>query len=112
MFPSDPYVVDANVSLTEQGLVTVCEGCPKLQSVLYFCRQMSNAALFAIARSRPNLTCFRLCILEPQAPDYLTFQPLDTGFGAVVEHCKKLKRLSMSGFLTDHVSQCTQTHDL
>ncbi|KAI3773119.1 hypothetical protein L6452_04318 [Arctium lappa] len=110
VFPSDPYVVDANVSLTEQGLVSVCKGCPKLQSVLYFCRQMSNSALFAIARNRPNLTCFRLCIIEAQAPDYLTFEPLDAGFGAIVEHCKDLRRLSLSGFLTDRVFEYIGTH--
>lgn len=110
VFPSDPYVVDANVSLTEQGLVSVCKGCPKLDSVLYFCRQMSNSALFAIAKNRSNLTCFRLCIIAPQAPDYLTFEPLDAGFGAIVEHCKELRRLSLSGFLTDRVFEYIGTH--
>ncbi|CAI9288658.1 unnamed protein product [Lactuca saligna] len=103
VFPSDPFVVDANVSLTEEGLVAVSQGCTNLQSVLYFCRQMTNSALTTIARNRPNLTCFRLCILEPRAPDYLTLEPLDTGFGAIVEHCKGLERLSLSGLLTDRV---------
>ncbi|KAI3749295.1 hypothetical protein L2E82_19902 [Cichorium intybus] len=103
VFPSDPYVADANVTLTEQGLVSVSEGCPKLQSVLYFCRQMSNSALISIAKNRPNLTCFRLCIIEPRAPDYTTREPLDVGFGAIVKHCKELKRLSLSGLLTDRV---------
>ncbi|KAJ0791113.1 putative F-box domain, leucine-rich repeat domain superfamily, transport inhibitor response 1 [Helianthus annuus] len=103
VFPSDPFVADANVSLTEQGLVAVSEGCSKLQSVLYFCRQMSNAALTTIAKNRPNLNCFRLCILEPRAPDYLTLEPLDNGFGAIVDHCKQLQRLSLSGLLTDRV---------
>ncbi|KAI3506684.1 hypothetical protein L1887_21247 [Cichorium endivia] len=103
VFPSDPYIADANVTLTEQGLVSVSEGCPKLQSVLYFCRQMSNSALISIAKNRPNLTCFRLCIIEPRAPDYTTGEPLDVGFGAIVKHCKELKRLSLSGLLTDRV---------
>lgn len=103
VFPSDPYLPEANVPLTEQGLVSVSQACSKLQSVLYFCRQMSNSALVSISKSRPNLTCFRLCILEPRAPDYLTFEPLDVGFGSIVENCKQLTRLSMSGFLTDHV---------
>ncbi|CAA2970606.1 TRANSPORT INHIBITOR RESPONSE 1-like [Olea europaea subsp. europaea] len=110
VFPSDPYSAEPNVSLTEQGLVTVSAGCPKLQSVLYFCRQMSNAALIAIARNRPNLIRFRLCIIEPQAPDYLTLEPLDTGFGAIVEHCKELRRLSLSGLLTDRVFEYIGTH--
>lgn len=110
VFPSDPFVADANVLLTEEGLVSVSEGCPKLQSVLYFCRQMSNSALVTIARNRPNLRCFRLCILEPRAPDYLTFEPLDVGFGAIVENCKDLRRLSMSGLLTDRVFEYIGTH--
>ncbi|KAL2510585.1 Protein TRANSPORT INHIBITOR RESPONSE 1 [Abeliophyllum distichum] len=110
VFPSDPFDAEANVSLTEQGLVAVSEGCPKLQSVLYFCRQMSNAALVAIARNRPNMIRFRLCIIEPRAPDYLTLEPLDTGFGAIVENCKELRRLSMSGLLTDRVFEYIGTH--
>ncbi|KAG8389429.1 hypothetical protein BUALT_Bualt02G0228600 [Buddleja alternifolia] len=110
VFPSDPFGAEPNVSLTERGLVSVSEGCPKLQSVLYFCRQMSNAALIAIARNRPNMVRFRLCILEPRAPDYLTLEPLDTGFGAIVENCKELRRLSMSGLLTDRVFKYIGTH--
>lgn len=110
MFPSDPFDVEPNVALTEQGLVSVSEGCPKLQSVLYFCRQMSNAALLTIARNRPNMTRFRLCIIEPRIPDYLTLQPLDEGFGAIVKHCKDLKRLSLSGLLTDRVFEYIGTY--
>ncbi|CAH1447469.1 unnamed protein product [Lactuca virosa] len=110
VFPSDPFVADANVLLTEEGLVSVSEGCPKLQSVLYFCRQFSNAALTTIAKNRPNLTTFRLCILEPRAPDYLTFEPLDSGFGSIVQHCKNLRRLSLSGLLTDRVFEHIGTH--
>lgn len=110
VFPSDPFGAEPNVSLTEQGLISVSEGCPKLQSVLYFCRQMSNAALIAIARNRPNFIRFRLCIIEAQAPDYLTLEPLDTGFGAIVECCKNLRRLSMTGLLTDRVFKYIGTH--
>ncbi|KAH7517127.1 hypothetical protein FEM48_Zijuj09G0029300 [Ziziphus jujuba var. spinosa] len=110
VFPSDPFGMEPNVALTEQGLVSVSEGCPKLHSVLYFCRQMSNAALLTIARNQPNFTCFRLCIIEPHTPDYLTRQPLDVGFGAIVEHCKDLRRLSVSGLLTDRVFEYIGTH--
>ncbi|XP_052480065.1 protein TRANSPORT INHIBITOR RESPONSE 1 isoform X2 [Gossypium raimondii] len=110
VFPSDPFGVEPNVSLTEQGLVAVSLGCPKLQSVLYFCRRMSNAALVTIAQNCPNLTRFRLCIIEPKTPDYLTLEPLDAGFGAIVEHCKDLRRLSLSGLLTDHVFEYIGTY--
>ncbi|KAB2056768.1 hypothetical protein ES319_A11G126100v1 [Gossypium barbadense] len=109
-FPCDPFGAEPNVSLTEQGLVAVSLGCPKLRSVLYFCRRMSNAALVTIAQNRPNLTRFRLCIIEPKTPDYLTLEPLDVGFGAIVEHCKDLRRLSLSGLLTDHVFEYSGTY--
>ncbi|XP_051118831.1 protein TRANSPORT INHIBITOR RESPONSE 1-like [Andrographis paniculata] len=110
VFPSEPYDAEANVPLTEQGLLSVSEGCPKLQSVLYFCRQMSNAALVAIAKNRPNFIRFRLCIIEPRIPDYLTNEPFDIGFGAIVENCKDLRRLSLSGLLTDRVFEYIGTH--
>ena len=103
VFPSDPFGLEPNVALTEQGLVSVSEGCPKLQSVLYFCRQMSNAALHTIARNRPNLTRFRLWRIEPRTPEDVTLEPLDAGFGAIVAQCKDLQRLSLSGLLTDRV---------
>ncbi|GMH02647.1 hypothetical protein Nepgr_004486 [Nepenthes gracilis] len=110
VFPSDPFGAEPNVTLTERGLVFVSGGCPKLNSVLYFCRQMTNAALVAIAKNCPHMIRFRLCIIEPHTPDYLTFQPLDTGFGAIVEHCKELRRLSLSGLLTDRVFEYIGTH--
>lgn len=109
VFPIDPYAAEP-VSLTERGLVSVSAGCPKLRSVLYFCRQMTNAALVTIAMNSPNLTCFRLCIIDPHTPDYLTHQPLDIGFSAIVESCKELRRLSMSGLLTDRVFENIGAH--
>ncbi|PHU13577.1 hypothetical protein BC332_14782 [Capsicum chinense] len=94
VFPSDLFSPGPNVSLTEQGLMAVSVGCPKLQSVLYFCRQMTNDALVTIARNHPNMIRFRLCIIEPQTPDYSTLEPLDAGFGAIVQHCKELSTFS------------------
>ncbi|KAK8643630.1 hypothetical protein V6N13_012915 [Hibiscus sabdariffa] len=35
--------------------------------------------------------------------DFLTCEPLNVGFGAIVEHCKDLIRLSFFGLLTDRV---------
>ncbi|XP_077240551.1 protein TRANSPORT INHIBITOR RESPONSE 1-like [Tasmannia lanceolata] len=110
VFPSDPYGVGQPVALTERGLVTVSAGCPMLYSVLYFCHQMSNDALLTVARNRPNLTRFHLCIIEPQTPDYLTQQAFDMGFGAIVKSCKNLQRLSLSGFLTDKVFEYIGSH--
>ena len=110
VFPFDLFAPRPNVSLTEQGLVAVSDGCPKLQSVLYFCRQMTNAALVTIARNRPNMIRFRLCIIEPRTPDYLTLGSFDAGFGAIVENCKELRRLSLSGLLTDRVFEYIGAH--
>ncbi|KAG7553125.1 F-box domain [Arabidopsis thaliana x Arabidopsis arenosa] len=101
VFPSAPDLDEANIPLTEQGLVFVSKGCRKLESVLYFCVQFTNAALLTIARKRPNLKCFRLCVIEPFAPDYKTNEPLDKGFKAIAEGCKDLRRLSVSGLLSD-----------
>nr|AAK01147.1 GRR1-like protein 1 [Arabidopsis thaliana] len=101
VFPSEPDLDATNIPLTEQGLVFVSKGCRKLESVLYFCVQFTNAALFTIARKRPNLKCFRLCVIEPFAPDYKTNEPLDKGFKAIAEGCRDLRRLSVSGLLSD-----------
>lgn len=90
-------------AVTEEGLVAVCLGCPKLHSLLYFCLQMTNAALITVAKNCPNFTRFRLCILDAKKPDPVTMQPLDEGFGAIVQSCKSLRRLSLSGLLTDQV---------
>ena len=110
VFPFDLFAPRPNVSLTEQGLVAVSMGCPKLQSVLYFCRQMTNDALVSIARNRPNMIRYCLCNIEPQTPDYLILEPLDTGFVAIVQQCKEVQRLSLSGLLTDRVFEYIGVH--
>ena len=102
VFPSDPFG-PGNDAVTEEGLVLISAGCPKLNSLLYFCQQMTNAALITIAKNCPNFIRFRLCTLDPVRPDPVTNQPLDEGFGAIVQSCKGLKRLSLSGLLTDQV---------
>lgn len=101
VFPGNPNPAAATV--TEEGLVAISSGCRKIQSVFYFCNQMTNAALITIAKNCPLLTTFRLCILEPKSADHVTGQALDEGFGAIVQSCKGLRRLSMSGLLTDCV---------
>ncbi|MQL96248.1 hypothetical protein Taro_028923 [Colocasia esculenta] len=102
VFPSDPYGL-GNSGVTEEGLLSISMGCPKLNSVLYFCHQMTNAALINVAKNCPNFIRFRLCILAPKKPDPVTLLPLDEGFGAIVQSCKDLRRLSVSGLLTDQV---------
>ncbi|CDY26594.1 BnaA09g46830D [Brassica napus] len=104
VFPSDLHDEEDNdTAVTEIGLVAISAGCPKLHSILYFCKQMTNAALITVAKNCPNFIRFRLCILEPNKPDHTTSQSLDEGFGAIVQACKGLRRLSVSGLLTDKV---------
>ncbi|XP_057482401.1 protein AUXIN SIGNALING F-BOX 2-like [Actinidia eriantha] len=102
VFPSDLHGV-GHAAVTEEGLVAISAGCPKLHSLLYFCQQMTNAALITVAKNCPNFTRFRLCTINPTIPDPVTMQPLDEGFGAIVQSCKGLRRLSLSGLLTDQV---------
>ena len=102
VFPSDPFGA-GHAAVTEVGLVAISMGCPKLHSLLYFCQQMTNAALITVAKNCPNFIRFRLCILDPIKPDPVTSQPLDEGFGAIAQACKNLRRLSLSGLLTDQV---------
>ncbi|XP_057982599.1 protein AUXIN SIGNALING F-BOX 2 [Malania oleifera] len=102
VFPTDPYGVVSS-PVTEEGLVAISIGCPKLHSLLYFCEQMTNAALITVAKNCPNFTRFRLCTLNPTKADPVTMLPLDEGFGAIVQSCKSLRRLSLTGLLTDQV---------
>lgn len=103
VFPSDPFENEAleEHGVTESGFLAVSYGCPKLHYVLYFCRKMTNEAVATIVKNCPDMTHFRLCIMDPEQPDYSTNDAMDEGFGAVVKTCKKLQRLAVSGLLTD-----------
>lgn len=101
VFPASPFDADIVHGVTETGFVAVSYGCPKLHYVLYFCREMTNAAVATIVQNCPDFTHFRLCIMNPGQPDHLTNEPMDEAFGSVVKSCKKLRRLAVSGLLTD-----------
>ncbi|GAV66803.1 hypothetical protein CFOL_v3_10313, partial [Cephalotus follicularis] len=92
---------DTEGPVSEVGLQAISEGCRKLQSILYFCQRMTNAAVIAMSKNCPDLLVFRLCIMGRHRPDHVTDQPMDEGFGAIVMNCKKLTRLAISGLLTD-----------
>uniref|UniRef100_A0A0D9XSF0 F-box domain-containing protein n=1 Tax=Leersia perrieri TaxID=77586 RepID=A0A0D9XSF0_9ORYZ len=102
VFPANADV-RASTAVTEEGLVSISAGCDKLQYVLYFCQRMTNSALITVAKNCPRLKSFRLCIIKPGSPDAVTGQSMDEGFGAIVHSCKGLRRLSLSGLLTDIV---------
>ncbi|GLU23104.1 hypothetical protein SLE2022_391350 [Rubroshorea leprosula] len=101
VFPLDPYDEEIAHGVTEAGFIAVSCFCPRLHYVLYFCRQMTNAAVATVVQNCPNFTHFRLCIMNPRQPDCTTGEPMDEAFGAVVKTCTKLQRLSVSGLLTD-----------
>ncbi|KAH7447204.1 hypothetical protein KP509_01G096900 [Ceratopteris richardii] len=96
--------------VTEDGLMHIARGCVKLQAILYFCNQMTNSAVEVMAKNCLNLVSFRLCIMEPAKPDHMTNAPMDEGFGAIVQQCKSLRRLSLSGWLTDKAFEYIGTH--
>lgn len=100
VFPAEP-VVGGGGGVTESGFVAVSQGCPKLNYVLYFCRQMTNAAVATVVQNCPGFTHFRLCIMNPCQPDHMTNESMDEAFGSVVKTCTKLQRLAVSGLLTD-----------
>lgn len=100
VFPIDARE-DSEGPVSEVGLEAISEGCKKLQSILYFCQRMTNAAVIAMSKNCPDLVVFRLCIMGRHRPDHITGEPMDEGFGAIVMNCKKLTRLAISGLLTD-----------
>uniref|UniRef100_A0A2C9U0P0 F-box domain-containing protein n=1 Tax=Manihot esculenta TaxID=3983 RepID=A0A2C9U0P0_MANES len=100
VFPIDARE-DSEGPVSEVGLQAISEGCRKLQSILYFCQRMTNAAVIAMSKNCPDLVVFRLCIMGRHRPDHVTGEPMDEGFGAIVMNCKKLTRLAVSGLLTD-----------
>ncbi|KAK1302811.1 Transport inhibitor response 1-like protein [Acorus calamus] len=87
--------------VSEVGLAAIAEGCRKLRSILYFCQCMTNAAVVAMSKGCPDLAVFRLCIMGRRRPDCVTGEPMDEGFGAIVQNCRSLSRLAVSGLLTD-----------
>ncbi|CAM8984404.1 unnamed protein product [Rhodiola kirilowii] len=100
VFPIDARE-DSESLVSEVGLQAISEGCKKLQSILFFCQRMTNAAVIAMSKNCPDLVVFRLCIMGRHRPDHVTGAPMDEGFGAIVKNCKKLTRLAISGLLTD-----------
>ncbi|XP_057505310.1 transport inhibitor response 1-like protein [Actinidia eriantha] len=100
VFPIDARE-DSEGPVSDVGLLAISEGCRKLQSILYFCQRMTNAAVIAMSENCPELVVFRLCIMGRHLPDHVTREPMDEGFGAIVKNCKKLTRLATSGLLTD-----------
>lgn len=109
VIPCDPSPGGRSL-VTEKGMVAISRSCSELRYILYFCNQMTNSALEEFASNCPKMTHFRLCIMKPWEPDYITNEPMDEGFGAIVRCCAGLRRLSVSGWLTDRVFELIGKH--
>eukprot|EP01018_Ginkgo_biloba_P032603 Gb_35123 [translate_table: standard] len=109
VFPMDTRE-DGQGCVSDEGLVAISEGCSNLQSILYFCQRMTNAAVVTMSRNCPKLASFRLCIMGRHRPDHSTGKPMDEGFGAIVMNCKNLKRLAVSGLLTNKTFEYIGTY--
>ncbi|XP_042404563.1 F-box protein FBX14-like [Zingiber officinale] len=103
VFPINPSMNYYSDGVSDSGLMAIAEGCPKLRTILYFCRGMTNAAMVTMSQNCPDLVVFRLWMIGRYRPDRVTGEPMDEGFGAIVMNCKKLTRLAISGLLTDKV---------
>lgn len=93
------------IGVTEEGLIAISARCHHLTSLTYFCKRITNASLISFSKNCPNTTSFNLTIWIPEKQaDHTTMQPLDDGFGAIVQSCLNLKKLTLSGLLlTDQV---------
>ena len=99
VFPMDARE-ETDGPVSEVGFEAISQGCRKLESILFLCQRMTNAAVVAMSKNCPDLVVFRLCIIGRYRPDPVTEEPMDEGFGAIVMNCKKLTRLAMSGLLS------------
>eukprot|EP00252_Welwitschia_mirabilis_P004619 TRINITY_DN1492_c0_g1_i1.p1 TRINITY_DN1492_c0_g1~~TRINITY_DN1492_c0_g1_i1.p1 ORF type:complete len:548 (+),score=64.90 TRINITY_DN1492_c0_g1_i1:337-1980(+) len=90
-------------NIQDKGLEVVASTCKDLKEIRVFPLDPDGFGTVTekVAQNCPFLTRFRLCIIVPKMPDYVTRKPFDEGFGAIVQHCKNLRRLSVSGWLTD-----------
>ncbi|KAH7387828.1 hypothetical protein KP509_16G043700, partial [Ceratopteris richardii] len=91
-----------NGFVTQRGLMAVASNCNMLQYIGVYVSDINNAALSTIAANCPNLSDFRLVLLddEKEASDY----PLDNGIRDLMKGCPNLRRLALylrHGFLTD-----------
>ncbi|CAI9755224.1 unnamed protein product [Fraxinus pennsylvanica] len=78
-------------TIGDKGLSVVASTCKELQELRVFPSDRNGVGNAAITGE--GLV----------AISAVTMQPLDEGFGAIVQSCKGLKRLSVSGLLTDQV---------
>ncbi|KAI3672491.1 hypothetical protein L6452_38580 [Arctium lappa] len=82
---------NAEGPVSDVGLLAISLGCRKLRSILYFCQQMTNAAVIAMCKNYPDLVVFQLCIFDRYRPDHVMGEPMDEG-----QYGKLMRTLSVA----------------
>ncbi|XP_022715995.1 protein AUXIN SIGNALING F-BOX 3-like isoform X2 [Durio zibethinus] len=104
LYPACTNLTFLNLSyaaLQSSELAKLLAHCPRLKR-LWVLDTVQDKGLEAIGLNCPLLEELRVFPDDPFGqPDYLTNEPMDEAFGAVVKTCTKLQRLSVSGLLTD-----------
>ncbi|CAN1854446.1 Protein TRANSPORT INHIBITOR RESPONSE 1, partial [Linum perenne] len=103
VFPADPFDEEMPNAVTESGLVSVSEGCPNLHYVLYFCGQMTNAAVATNLRRLSVsglLTDLAFNYIGQHGTNLETLSVAfagssDVGMQYVLEGCPKLRKLEI-----------------
>jgi coronatine-insensitive protein 1 len=88
--------------VTQEGLISISQGCAKLEYIAVHVYDITNAALRQIGANLKHLRDFRLRLLPNKTN--ITDLPIDDGVGALLEGCENLRRLALylrPGGLTD-----------
>ncbi|KAH7425767.1 hypothetical protein KP509_11G069800 [Ceratopteris richardii] len=88
--------------VTQRGLISVALNCHQLEYIAVYVTDINNAALKTIAANCPNLTDFRLVLLDEdnEVADF----PLDDGVRDLMQSCPGIHHFALylrPGFLTD-----------
>ncbi|KAJ0502158.1 putative leucine-rich repeat domain superfamily, transport inhibitor response 1 [Helianthus annuus] len=81
VFPADPFEQENVAGVTESGFVAVSRGCPKLHYVLYFCHQMTNAAVATVVQNCPGSSDLGLKYVLGGCPRLRKLEIRDCPFG-------------------------------
>ncbi|KAH7425762.1 hypothetical protein KP509_11G069600 [Ceratopteris richardii] len=88
--------------VTQRGLISVALNCHQLEYIAVYVTDINNVALKTIAANCPNLTDFRLVLLDED--NEIADFPLDDGVRDLMQRCPGMHHLALylrPGFLTD-----------
>lgn len=89
-------------AITQRGVVAVAQGCARMQQLIVYVSDITNAALAMLGQCCAQLTDFRL-VLETAARRVVDL-PLDDGIKLLLKGCRKISKLAVylrHGGLTD-----------